>query len=117
MKKGFYWIVVIAVGLLLIVPDYVKKPLGDTLFHIFGISPYTAANNMGLHLPTAIGFLMLVVGITGAVRYYRVAYPRILSRILIACIALVIVFPYISMGAMHLAKYNANADFDIEAAK
>lgn len=48
MKKKALFIAAIVSGLLLITNTHLQHPLGDNLFELIGLSPWTKANQNGL---------------------------------------------------------------------
>lgn len=82
MKKKTIFIAAIVSGLLLITNTHLQHPLGDSLFNLVGLSPWTKANQNGLHLPVILGLVILLIGIAGTVRLYRPRYPKVQSRVI-----------------------------------
>ncbi|WP_442600720.1 hypothetical protein [Paenibacillus sp. KN14-4R] len=117
MKKGFYFIIVLMVGLFLLANTHLKSSLGDSLFKAIGLSPWTDKNNTGLFLPAIIGLVLLLIGIVGTVRNFRSKYPKILSRLIMGTIAFFLVFPYVSEGVMFLVKHNSKGIDSIDISK
>lgn len=116
MKKGFYYVAAIFIALLLLAYHHLRYSLGDSIFNAVGLSPWTKSNNTGFHLPAIIGIVLLLVGVSGTVKYYKPKYPKILRRIIIGCCVFFIVTPYISEGTMYLLKHNSNGIDSIDVA-
>ncbi|WP_217595558.1 hypothetical protein [Cohnella sp. GbtcB17] len=82
--------------------------LGDRLFEVLGVSPWTSKEQSGLHITALLGFVLLIIGVVGTVRHYRSKYPKILSRIIIGCFAFTFIYPILIEKIMFLAKHNAS---------
>lgn len=108
LKRQYYYLGAIIVALFLLAQDHLKHSFGDTLFRLFGVSPWTNTENSGAHVPAIIGMILLLIGFVGSVRYLRPRYPKIASRLVMGCIAFFLVFPFITEGIMSLVKYNSN---------
>ncbi|SMF92447.1 hypothetical protein SAMN05661091_5828 [Paenibacillus uliginis N3/975] len=80
---------------------------GDDLFRWIGISPWTDGKSRGLHLPVLFGFLLLIFGVVGASRIYQSRYPKIMSRLIIGCVAFIMIFPFITENLFFLTKFNS----------
>ena len=107
MKKGLFFVVLMLVGLLLIPFTHLGDTFGDWIFRSIGISPWTDEWNTGLHLPAILGIMALVIGFIGATRQLKPVYPKIISRLGWFCVAVLVLFPYITQGSLFLLKYNA----------
>ncbi|MDQ0088740.1 hypothetical protein J2T12_002150 [Paenibacillus anaericanus] len=116
MKKGYFYIAAILVALLLLPFHHLGYSLGDSIFKAVGLSPWSKINNTGFHLPAIIGILLLIVGTSGTVKFYKPKYPKILRRIIIGCCVFFIVVPYVSEGTMYLLKHNSNEIDSIDVA-
>lgn len=116
MKKGFYYVSVLFIALLLLSFHHLGYSLGDSIFKAVGLSPWSKINNTGFHLPAIIGIILLIVGTSGTVKYYKPKYPKILRRIIIGCCVFFIVVPYVSEGTMYLLKHNSNGIDSIDVA-
>lgn len=114
MKKERFSFVVIILGLIILARDHLKRSLGDGLFHVLGISPWTGENQTGFHLPVILGLTILITGIVWATKSYRSWYPQVLSRIIMVCIAFIFIFPVATEKLMFLQKHNSSgaASFD-----
>jgi hypothetical protein len=86
---------------------HMGESLGDSMFHSLGISPWTKSNDSGVHWPVVFGLLLMLTGVIGAIRFLRPRYPKILSRIIIGCIAFVCLFPIVTEKAMFFLQRNA----------
>lgn len=95
-------------GLLFISNQHLGYSFGDDLFRWAGISPWTKEGNYGLHLPVITGLILLMVGILRVVRMYRSRYPKIMSRVMIGCVAWIVIFPFISEFVMYVVNYNSS---------
>lgn len=95
-------------GLLFISNQHLGYSFGDDLFRWAGISPWTKEGNYGLHLPVITGLILLMVGILRVVRMYRPRYPKIMSRVMIGCVAWIVIFPFISEFVMYVVNYNSS---------
>ncbi|MEC0307321.1 hypothetical protein P4H67_11175 [Paenibacillus lautus] len=95
-------------GLLFISNQHLGYSFGDDLFRWAGVSPWTKKGNYGFHLPVITGLILLMVGILWVVRIYRPRYPKIMSRVMIGCVAWIVVFPFVSESAMFVANFNSS---------
>lgn len=95
-------------GLLFISNQHLGYSFGDDLFRWAGISPWTKEGDYGLHLPVITGLILLMVGILRVVRMYRPRYPKIMSRVMIGCVAWIVIFPFISEFVMYVVNYNSS---------
>lgn len=95
-------------GLLFISNQHLGYSFGDDLFRWAGISPWTKQGNYGFHLPVITGLVLLMVGILWVVRRYRPRYPKIMSRVMIGCVAWIVIFPFISEFVMYVVNYNSS---------
>lgn len=77
----------------------------------------TTATIGRIHITVLLGLLLLIVGIVGAVKHYRNRYPKILSRTIIGCLALIIIYPFITEKAMFLIKYNSSGIHSLDYTK
>lgn len=107
MKKGLLYITVLFVGVLLLVRTHLHVSLGDNIFRAIGISPWFGKNTR-IHLPVILGFILLLIGMIGTVNIYKPKYPKILSRIIIGCIAFMLIFPPASEKVMFVLKHNSS---------
>nr|WP_253300918.1 hypothetical protein [Paenibacillus lautus] len=94
--------------MLFISNQHLGYSFGDDLFRWAGISPWTKEGNYGLHLPVITGLILLMVGILRVVRMYRPRYPKIMSRVMIGCVAWIVIFPFISEFVMYVVNYNSS---------
>lgn len=108
LKGKILSISAIIVGLLFISNQHLGYSFGDDLFRWAGISPWTQEGNYGLHLPVLAGLILLVAGILWVARIYRSHYPKIMSRLLIGCIAWIVIFPFLSEFVMYVVNYNSS---------
>lgn len=108
LKNKILSIATIIVGLLFISYQHLGYALGDDLFRWAGISPWTKEGNYGLHLPAIAGLVLLVTGILWATRIYRHRYPKIMSRVLMGCVAWIIIFPFVSKSVMYVVNFNSS---------
>lgn len=95
-------------GLLFISNQHLGYSFGDDLFRWAGISPWTKQGNLGLHLPVIAGLILLTIGILWVTSIYRPHYPKIMSRVMIGCIAWIVIFPFISEFVMYVVNYNSS---------
>ncbi|MBA9086157.1 hypothetical protein FHR92_002630 [Fontibacillus solani] len=113
MKKGLIYIFVLCVGVLMLVRSHLHVSLGDNIFSAAGISPWLGQNTR-LHLPVLLGFILLLIGMIGTVKIYKPRYPKILSRLIIACVAFMLIFPWASEKLMFVLKHNSNGIHSID---
>jgi len=120
-RKSIFFVVILLLGLLMISKNHLDKSLGDYLFKLIGLFPWTDTDETGLHLSAFLGFVLLLFGVSGTVRTYRPRFPKILSRLIIGCIAVVLIFPTVSEKTMFLLKHNSKGidslDFSIKDSK
>lgn len=114
MKKGYLFILCIIAALFLAANTHLKISLGDSIFRAIGISPWTKDNNNGWHLPVIISLILLIIGFVGAVKIYKEKYPKIVSRLIIGCIAFFLIMPLASEGVMFLVKRNSTSIHSID---
>lgn len=95
-------------GLLFISNQHLGYSFGDDLFRWAGVSPWTKEGKYGFHLPVITGLILLMVGILWVVRMYRPRYPKIMSRVMIGCVAWIVIFPFISEFVMYVVNYNSS---------
>jgi hypothetical protein len=117
LNKGIYFIVAIVAALFILSNNHLDHSVGDRIFNILGISPWTEKNQSGLHLSVLLGFIILIVGVVGATKYYRPRDPKVLSRIIIGCIAFVFVYPIATEKVMLLIKYNTSGIESVDYSK
>ncbi|RKP57998.1 hypothetical protein D7Z26_00350 [Cohnella endophytica] len=117
MKKEPLFIVAIALALLLLTNSYLGVSLGDRIFKLFGLSPWTKGDNNGFHLSVLLGLILLVVGIRGTVKFYRSRYPKVLSRTILACIAFVFLYPAHTEKAMFILYHDSHGLNSIDYSK
>lgn len=60
----------------------------------------------GLHYVNITGIILLIIGITGTVIYFRSYYPKIRSRVILGSIAFLVLFPIATEKLMYLIQYN-----------
>ncbi|KOP65627.1 hypothetical protein AMS62_10495 [Bacillus sp. FJAT-18019] len=108
LKGKILSIATIIVGLLFISYQHLGYSLGDDLFRWAGISPWTKEDHYGLHLPAIAGLALLVTGVLWVTRIYRPRYPKIMSRVLLGCVAWVIIFPFVSESVMYVVNFNSS---------
>ncbi|MGG3281277.1 hypothetical protein [Paenibacillus solani] len=108
LKGKFLSITAIIVGLLFISNQHLGYSLGDDLFRWAGISPWTKGGNYGFHVPVIAGLVLLVTGVLWVSRIYRPLYPKIMSRVLLACVAWIIIFPFVSESFMYVVNFNSS---------
>ncbi|UNK18646.1 hypothetical protein MNQ98_00940 [Paenibacillus sp. N3/727] len=101
------YISAVVLGLLLLSFHHLGYSLGDDLFRWIGISPWTDGKSRGLHLPVLFGFLLLIFGVVGVSRIYQSRYPKIMSRLIIGCVAFIMIFPFITENLFFLTKFNS----------
>ncbi|WP_259445537.1 hypothetical protein MKY82_00955 [Paenibacillus sp. FSL W7-1279] len=95
-------------GLLFISNQHLGYSFGDDLFRWAGISPWTKQGNLGLHLPVIAGLILLTIGVLWVTSIYRPHYPKIMSRVMIGCVAWIVIFPFISEFVMYVVNYNSS---------
>ncbi|MNP52685.1 hypothetical protein D3C76_1470950 [compost metagenome] len=95
MKKRLLYITVLCIGVLMLVRTHLHVSLGDNIFSTVGISPWIGKNTK-FHLPVILGLIFLLIGLMGTVKIYKPRYPKVLSRIIIACVAVMLIFPLVS---------------------
>lgn len=117
LKKDKLYVLLIVIALFLLALDHLDSSLGDRIFTAMGISPWTGENQTGLHLSVCLGYIVLFIGIGGAVRIYRPQYPKILSRIIIGCIVFVICYPLVTERVMFVLKNNSDSITSIDYSK
>ncbi|WP_145040419.1 hypothetical protein [Paenibacillus sp. Y412MC10] len=108
LKGKILSISAIILGLLFISNQHLGYSFGDDLFRWAGISPWTKQGNYGLHLPVIAGLILLTIGILRVTSIYRPLYPKIMSRIMIGCVAWIVVFPFVSESVMFVANFNSS---------
>lgn len=108
LKGKILSISAIILGLLFISNQHLGYSFGDDLFRWAGISPWTKQGNYGLHLPVIAGLILLTIGILRVTSIYRPLYPKIMSRVMIGCVAWIIVFPFVSESFMFVANFNSS---------
>ncbi|ACX62475.1 hypothetical protein MHI43_00940 [Paenibacillus sp. FSL H8-0457] len=108
LKGKILSISAIILGLLFISNQHLGYSFGDDLFRWAGISPWTKQGNYGLHLPVIAGLILLTIGILRVTSIYRPLYPKIMSRVMIGCIAWIVVFPFVSESVMFVANFNSS---------
>nr|WP_285857611.1 hypothetical protein [Paenibacillus lautus] len=94
--------------MLFISNQHLGYSFGDDLFRWAGISPWTTKGNYGLHLPVIAGLILLTIGILRVTSIYRPLYPKIMSRVMIGCVAWIVVFPFVSESVMFVANFNSS---------
>lgn len=117
MRKGYSYIILMIAALIFISHDHMERSFGDRLFNAIGISPWTGANETGFHLSTILGFVLLFIGFTGAVRHIRPRYQKITSRLVLGCIAFILAFPLVTEGVMYVVKYNSHDVSSVDISK
>jgi len=108
LKAKILSITAIIVGLLFVSNQHLGYSFGDDLFRWAGISPWTKNGNYGLHLPAVAGLALLIIGVLWLTRIYRPLYPKIMSRVLLACVAWLIIFPFVSKSVMYVVNFNSS---------
>ncbi|PAK48153.1 hypothetical protein [Paenibacillus sp. 7541] len=108
MKAKMLCVTALILGLLFISVHHLGYPLGYDLFTGVGIPPLITAGNTTYHLSTIIGSLLLIIGVYGTARLFEARYPKIMSRLIIGCIAYILVFPWVSGQIVSLVKYNTS---------
>jgi len=108
LKAKILSISAIILGLFFISNQHLGYSFGDDLFRWAGISPWTKQGNYGLHLPVIAGLILLTFGILRVTSIYRPIYPKIMSRVMIGCIAWIVVFPFVSESVMFVANFNSS---------
>lgn len=108
LKGKILSITAIIVGLLFISNQHLGYSLGDDLFRWAGISPWMKQGNYGFHLPVIAGLILLVTGVLWMTRIYRPRHPKIMSRVLLGCVAWIIIFPFVSESVMYVVNFNSN---------
>ncbi|MEK4975772.1 hypothetical protein [Bacillus sp. FSL K6-6540] len=108
LKGKILSISAIILGLLFISNQHLGYSFGDDLFRWAGISPWTKKGNYGLHLPVIAGLILLTIGILRVTSIYRPLYPKIMSRVMIGCVAWIVVFPFVSESVMFVANFNSS---------
>ncbi|MBX4151576.1 hypothetical protein K1X09_30145 [Paenibacillus lautus] len=108
MKGKILSISAIIMGLLFISNQHLGYSFGDDLFRWAGISPWTKQGNLGLHLPVIAGLILLTIGVLWVTSIYRPHYPKIMSRVMIGCVAWIVIFPFISEFVMYVVNYNSS---------
>lgn len=108
LKGKILSISAIILGLLFISNQHLGYSFGDDLFRWAGISPWTKQGNYGLHQPVIAGLILLTIGILRVTSIYRPLYPKIMSRVMIGCIAWIVVFPFVSESVMFVANFNSS---------
>lgn len=101
-------ITAIILGLLFISNHHLGYSFGDDLFRWAGIPPWTREGDNGVHLSAIAGLILLVAGILWVTRIYRPRYPKIMSRVLMGCVAWIIVFPFVSESVMYVVNFNSS---------
>ncbi|AWP30170.1 hypothetical protein B9D94_27705 [Paenibacillus sp. Cedars] len=117
LKSRILSISAIIVGLLFISNHHLGYSFGDDLFRWAGIPPWTQQGVYGFHLPVIAGLILLMVGIPWVSRMYRPRYPKIMGRVLIGCVAWIVLFPFVSEQVMYLVKYNASGISSVSYSK
>jgi hypothetical protein len=117
LKKEANFIIAIILALFFLTNNHLNHSLGDSIFNVFGISPWTGKRQSGYHLSVFLGLALLFVGVVGAVRFYRPKYPKILSRITIICIAFVFLYPMVTEKAMFIIMHNSTGLTSIDYSK
>ncbi|BBH20422.1 hypothetical protein Back11_17670 [Paenibacillus baekrokdamisoli] len=119
--KNILYVVILLLGLLMISDNHLDNSFGDYLFKFIGLSPWTDKDETGLHLPALLGFSLLIFGVSCTVRTYRPRFPKILSRVIIGCIAFILICPIVSEKTMFLLKHNSKGinslDFSMKDSK
>jgi hypothetical protein len=108
LKGKILSISAIILGLLFISNQHLGYSFGDDLFRWAGISPWTKQGNLGFHLPVIAGLILLTIGILRVTSIYRPLYPKIMSRVMIGCVAWIVVFPFVSESVMFVANFNSS---------
>lgn len=117
LKSKILSISAIIVGLLFVSYHHLGYSFGDDLFRWAGLSPWTQRDRYGLHLPVIAGLILLTVGILWVSRIYRPRYPKILGRVLIGCVAWIVVFPFVTEHVMYLVKFNSSGISSVSYSK
>jgi len=118
MNRRILSILAVVTGLLLLSVHHLGHSFGDDLFRWAGIAPWTNPEaNSGAHLPAIVGIILLVLGIVGVSHLYRERDPKVKSRVILGCIAFMMVFPFASEGGMFLLKSNASGLSSVSYAK
>ncbi|EGG31557.1 hypothetical protein [Paenibacillus sp. HGF5] len=108
LKGKILSISAIILGLFFISNQHLGYSFGDDLFRWAGIPPWTKQGNYGLHLPVIAGLILLTIGILRVTSIYRPLYPKIMSRVMIGCVAWIVVFPFVSESVMFVANFNSS---------
>lgn len=117
LKHKIIFISAVVLGLLLISVHHLGYSFGDDIFRWLGIPPWTRKNNMGLHLSTILGLLLSIIGIIGTASIYRPRYPKIMSRLIIGCIAFIMIFPFITEKLFSLTYFNSTGTSSVVYSK
>ncbi|MFC4809625.1 hypothetical protein [Paenibacillus sp. GCM10023250] len=108
LRKEVLFFALIVIGLLLVSQTHLGYSFGDSIFRALGIPPWTRADyESGLHLAVVTGLVFIIAGYIGAVRFYQSRYAKIRSRIILGCIAFVLLFPSVTEKAMMLLNYHS----------
>lgn len=117
LKRKIMYISAVVLGLLLLSVHHLGYSFGDDLFRWIGISPWTDVRNTGLHLPVILGFLLLFLGVCNVAIIYRPRYPKIMSRLIIGCIAFIMIFPFITEKLFFLTYFNSTGTSSVVYSK
>lgn len=95
---------------MLLLPTHLKYSLGDYIFILLHIPPYTRQNDYGLHLPVLIGLIFTLVGVIVLKEMYKQQIPHLVRNIVVTCIVLFTAFPHITPVVLNGVFYYSNSE-------
>ncbi|MGG6310746.1 hypothetical protein [Paenibacillus macerans] len=111
------FIALIMVALFALANNHLGHSLGDRIFTIFGVSPWTGQERTGLHLPVVLGLILLAVGVAGTLRVYRDKYPKMGRWIFLGGIAFFLIYPVATEKTMFIFKFYATGVSSLDYAQ
>ncbi|MEF2245825.1 MULTISPECIES: hypothetical protein [unclassified Paenibacillus] len=113
-RKGIVYMLIILISLFMLPNNHLNESYGDKLFQSMGIPVWTENNQSGFHLSLLVFLSLLIFGISRTVKLYRPTFPKILSRIILSCIAFILLFPIVSEKMTFMLKKNTTGIYSID---
>ncbi|WP_027084427.1 hypothetical protein [Cohnella panacarvi] len=117
MRREACFPIAILLALFILTGNHVGRSVGEAIFEMLGLSPWSNADGTGFHWPALLGLPMLIVGFVGTVKYYKPRYPRIVSRIVIGYLLFIFLYPQAAERATFLLLHNADGFRSIDYVK
>jgi hypothetical protein len=105
-RKDLLYMLFLIASLLFLAIDHRGIIIGDRIFRIMGVSPWSDHRNQGIHYSIIVGIVLALISGNILVKHLRIQYMKVGRKVVAFCIIFLLLFPIVSRWLMVIGNLN-----------